>query len=94
MGNCNPLRPLRQSFLKSAFAVKSHTGRIADLATVGPKQAIIPERSGRAWITGTDRHMPNPSDPFARGDRLTDTRGCGQIGRGKLTRVQTLHPPA
>lgn len=61
-----------QSIIGSTF-----TGHIAELASVGALPAIIPEISGRAWITGTHQHMLDPSDPFPDGYRLTDTWGCG-----------------
>lgn len=48
-------------------------GRIADTTTVGDIPAIIPEISGRAWITGTHQHMLDPDDPWPEGYRLSDT---------------------
>ena len=35
--------------------------------------AIIPEITGRAWITGTHQHMLDPDDPWPEGYRLSDT---------------------
>jgi proline racemase len=61
-----------RSIIESSF-----TGRIAETALVGSVPAIIPEISGRAWITGIHQHMLEPSDPFPAGYRLTDTWGCG-----------------
>ncbi len=52
-------------------------GRIASTTTVATTAAIIPEISGRAWITGTHQHMLDPSDPWPRGYRLNDTWGVG-----------------
>ena len=40
---------------------------------VGDFPAIIPEISGRAWITGTHQHMLDPDDPWPTGYRLSDT---------------------
>ena len=37
--------------------------------------AILPEISGRAWITGTHQHMLDPSDPWPGGYRISDTWG-------------------
>ncbi|PWR04288.1 hypothetical protein DKT77_02005 [Meridianimarinicoccus roseus] len=48
-------------------------GRILGAAKVGPLDAIRPEISGRAWITGTHQHMLDPSDPWPGGYRLSDT---------------------
>ncbi len=66
-----------QSLRAQSIIGSSFTGRIADTATVGALPAIIPEVSGRAWITGIHQHMLDPADPFPDGYRLTDTWGCG-----------------
>lgn len=47
--------------------------KIAGTTNVGDKPAIIPEITGRAWITGTHQHMLEPDDPWPAGYRLTDT---------------------
>jgi proline racemase len=49
------------------------TGHVVNKTTVGEKSAIIPEISGRAWITGIHQHMLDPSDPWPSGYRLSDT---------------------
>lgn len=48
-------------------------GRIVKTTKVGDKDAIIPELSGRGWITGTYQHMLDPSDPWPEGYRIGDT---------------------
>ncbi len=57
-----------RSILNSEFH-----GRIVDTTTIGDTAAIIPEISGRAWITGTHQHMLDPDDPWPEGYRLSDT---------------------
>ncbi len=57
-----------RSILNSEFH-----GRIAETTTLGETQAIIPEITGRAWITGTHQHMLDPDDPWPEGYRLSDT---------------------
>ncbi|UUP17896.1 trans-3-hydroxy-L-proline dehydratase [Nitratireductor thuwali] len=47
--------------------------RIARETSVGGKRAIIPEITGRAWVTGTCQHMLDPEDPWPQGYRLADT---------------------
>lgn len=59
------------SLIGSTFA-----GRILGTTTVGGHPAIIPEISGRAWITGTHQHMLDPADPWPQGYRLSDTWGA------------------
>jgi trans-L-3-hydroxyproline dehydratase len=51
-------------------------GRIIGTARVGDLPAILPEISGRAWITGTHQHMLDPADPWPQGYRLSDTWGA------------------
>lgn len=59
------------SLIGSTFA-----GRILGTTTIGNVPAILPEISGRGWITGTHQHMLDPSDPWPEGYRLTDTWGA------------------
>ncbi len=51
-------------------------GCIVDETTVGGRLAIVPEISGRGWITGIHQHMLEPTDPWPEGYRLSDTWGA------------------
>lgn len=51
-------------------------GRIVSETTVGGRAAIVPEISGRGWITGIHQHMLDPDDPWPEGYRLSDTWGA------------------
>ncbi|RLJ41511.1 proline racemase [Litoreibacter meonggei] len=62
-----------ETFTARSIIDSEFHGRIAGVATVGDKPAIIPEITGRAWITGTHQHMLDPDDPWPEGYRLTDT---------------------
>jgi proline racemase len=64
---------LTDSFEARSLIGSTFTGRIADETEVGGRPAIIPEISGRAWITGTHQHMLDPDDPWPGGYRLSDT---------------------
>ncbi len=59
------------SLIGSTFA-----GRIVGETSVGGRPAIVPEISGRGWITGTHQHMLDPDDPWPGGYRLSDTWGA------------------
>jgi len=63
----------------TAYSIVGSTfnGRIAGLAEVGGKPAILPELSGRGWVTGIHQHMLDPDDPWPTGYRLNDTWGAG-----------------
>lgn len=52
------------------------TGRILGETQVGSLPAILPEISGRGWITGMHQHMLDPADPWPEGYRLSDTWGA------------------
>lgn len=58
------------SVIGSTFA-----GKILGQTEVGSKPAILPEISGRGWVTGIHQHMLDPSDPWPEGYRLSDTWG-------------------
>ncbi|MDU8911668.1 trans-3-hydroxy-L-proline dehydratase [Aestuariicoccus sp. MJ-SS9] len=60
-----------RSLIGSTFA-----GTILGETKVGARQAIVPEISGRGWITGIHQHMLDPSDPWPEGYRLSDTWGA------------------
>lgn len=51
-------------------------GRIAGTTKLGDVPAILPEISGRGWITGIHQHMLDPSDPWPQGYRLADSWGA------------------
>ncbi|MGR3724542.1 trans-3-hydroxy-L-proline dehydratase [Abyssibius alkaniclasticus] len=67
---------LEDSLTTVSLIGSTFMGRIVGETTVGGKPAILPEISGRAWITGTHQHMLDPSDPWPEGYRLTDTWGA------------------
>ncbi len=62
-----------ETFTAESIIGSTFQGRIAGTTTVGGTPAIIPEITGRAWITGTHQHMLDPDDPWPEGYRLSDT---------------------
>ena len=51
-------------------------GTILGTTQVGTLPAILPEISGRGWITGIHQHMIDPADPWPEGYRVSDTWGA------------------
>jgi trans-L-3-hydroxyproline dehydratase len=49
-------------------------GRIVGLGEVGPYPAVVPEVSGRAFITGRHEFILHPDDPFRHGFLLSPSR--------------------
>jgi proline racemase len=43
------------------------TGRLLETTTVGDRPAVVPEITGRAWITGRAEYVLDPADPFPEG---------------------------
>ncbi|MGV8985231.1 MAG: trans-3-hydroxy-L-proline dehydratase [Cypionkella sp.] len=62
-----------ETFTAQSIIGSEFHGRIIGTTAVGTIPAIIPEITGRAWITGTHQHMLDPDDPWPQGYRLSDT---------------------
>jgi proline racemase len=65
-----------QIFTARSIIGSTFTGRIVAETTVGSRAAVVPEISGRGWITGIHQHMLDPDDPWPGGYRLSDTWGA------------------
>jgi trans-L-3-hydroxyproline dehydratase len=62
-----------ETFTARSIINSEFHGRIVETTKVGETPAIIPEITGRAWVTGTHQHMLDPDDPWPEGYRLSDT---------------------
>jgi proline racemase len=56
-----------EPFVSESVLGTRFTGRIVQETTVGELQAVIPEITGRAWITGMGQYLLDPEDPFPAG---------------------------
>lgn len=56
-----------ETFISRSLIGTRFLGRVTKTTTVGPSSAVIPQISGRAWITGFSQHLHEPSDPFPAG---------------------------
>ncbi len=65
-----------QTFEAVSIIGSRFTGRIVESTQVGERPAIVPEISGRGWVTGIHQHMLDPDDPWPGGYRLSDTWGA------------------
>lgn len=61
---------IHESIIGSRFI-----GRIVAVTSLEGRGAIIPEITGRAWITGEHVYHLDPTDPFPQGYVLSDTWG-------------------
>ena len=64
-----------EEFEATSIIGSTFTGKIVAVTEVGARPAIVPEISGRGWITGIHQHMLDPTDPWPEGYKLTDTWG-------------------
>jgi proline racemase len=56
-----------EAFVNESVIGTRFTGRIVEETTVGGLPAIIPEITGRAWITGRGEYVLEADDPFPAG---------------------------
>jgi proline racemase len=61
---------LEQPFVNESVIGTRFTGRLVGVTEVGGLPAVVPEITGRAWITGMGQYLLDPSDPFPAGFSL------------------------
>jgi proline racemase len=57
-------------FVNESVIGTRFTGRAVAETTVGDRPAIVPEITGRAWITGMGQYLLDAEDPFPAGFAL------------------------
>ena len=61
---------LGQEFTNDSVIGSRFVGRLVEEVRVGDRLAVVPEISGRAWITGMGQYLLDPTDPFPTGFAL------------------------
>jgi proline racemase len=61
---------LGEEFVNESVIGSRFTGRLLDETRVGDLAAVIPEVSGRAWVTAMGQYLLDPTDPFPSGFTL------------------------
>ena len=56
-----------REFVNESFIGTRFSGRLLGETAVGDIPAVLPEITGRAWITGTAQYLLDPTDPFPAG---------------------------
>jgi proline racemase len=59
-----------QEFINESIIGSRFTGRLLAETRLGSLPAVVPEVSGRAWITGMSQYLLDPTDPFPAGFAL------------------------
>lgn len=62
-----------QHFVGHSIIGSTFDCNILSETSIAGRPAIVPQISGRAWITGTHQYMLDPADPWPDGYRLADT---------------------
>lgn len=58
---------LGQEFVNESIIGGRFIGRLVEEVEVGATPAVVPEVTGRAWITGMGQYLLDPTDPFPAG---------------------------
>ena len=61
---------LGEPFVNESPIGTRFTGRLVEETRVGAFDAVVPEITGRAWVTGTGRYLLDAQDPFPAGFAL------------------------
>jgi proline racemase len=61
---------LGQEFVNESIIGSRFTGRLVEEVALGDTAAVVPEVSGRAWVTGIAQYLLDPTDPFPTGFAL------------------------
>jgi proline racemase len=61
---------LGQEFVNESIIGSRFSGRLVEEVALGATPAVVPEVSGRAWITGMAQYLLDPTDPFPAGFAL------------------------
>jgi proline racemase len=61
---------LDHPFVNESVIGSRFVGRLLEETTIGDVPAVVPEISGRAWITAMGQYLLDPTDPFPAGFAL------------------------
>ena len=67
------LMQVGETYIGRSVIDSKFEGRIIGETTVGNQKAIIPQITGRAWISGQTTLMLDPDDPYPDGYKVSDT---------------------
>lgn len=67
---------LNEPFVHESIIGTRFVGHLTGTTEVSGVSAVVPQITGRAWITGTSEFTLDPSDVFPRGFKFVDTKSC------------------
>jgi proline racemase len=59
-----------QEFVNESIIGSRFSGRLVEEVALGETPAVVPEVTGRAWITAMAQYLLDPTDPFPAGFAL------------------------
>ncbi len=68
---------LHQDFVHEGILGTTWVGRLVEETRIGSYAAVIPNITGRAWITGLAQYVVDPDDPFPEGFTVGDIWATG-----------------
>ncbi|KXU96473.1 hypothetical protein CR51_23075 [Caballeronia megalochromosomata] len=67
---------LNEPFVHESIIGTRFVGELMSVTDVGGVPAVVPQITGRAWVTGTSEFTLDPTDVFPRGFKFTDPKTC------------------
>jgi proline racemase len=67
---------LDEPFIHESIIGTRFVGQLTGVTEIGGVSAVIPQITGRAWITGTSEFTLDPSDVFPQGFKFVETKSC------------------
>jgi proline racemase len=64
---------LHQPYVHASLIDSRFTGTLVEATTVGPFDAVVPTIRGRAWLTGLNQYLLDPTDPYPTGFLMPTT---------------------
>jgi proline racemase len=62
-----------EKFIHESIIGTKFVGRIRNTLDISGRPGIVPNISGRGWVTGFHTHVLDATDPLPTGYRLSDT---------------------
>jgi proline racemase len=64
---------LHQPYVHASLIDSRFTGTLVEATKVGPFDAVVPTIRGRAWLTGLNQYLLDPTDPYPTGFLMPTT---------------------
>jgi proline racemase len=76
---------LREPYVHESLIGSRFTGTLIETTQVGPYEAVIPTIRGRAWVTGLNQYLLDPTDPYPAGFLVPTVSTGGSQGAAPVS---------